>query len=97
MLISNKFIIWLVLGDTTVCLVCLYFGHIDTQCVTLTTTDDLIMSCYNGSTYTTGEGYVGDTCSFTCNTGYMLTGSDTRTCQSDGSWTGEEARCTKGG
>ena len=26
-----------------------------------------------------------DTCSFTCNTGYELTGSDTRTCQSDGS------------
>ena len=23
-----------------------------------------------------------DTCSFTCNTGYELTGSDTRTCQS---------------
>ena len=24
-----------------------------------------------------------DSCSFTCNTGYELTGSDTRTCQSD--------------
>ena len=31
-----------------------------------------------------------DTCSFTCNTGYELTGSDTRTCQSDGSWTGSD-------
>ena len=37
-----------------------------------------------------------DTCSFTCNTGYELTGSDTRTCQSDGSWSGSDAVC-KGG
>ena len=38
-------------------------------------------------------GYEGDTCSFTCNTGYELTGSDTRTCQSDGNWSGTEALC----
>ena len=31
-----------------------------------------------------------DTCSFTCNTGYELTGSDTRTCQSDGIWSGTD-------
>jgi len=37
-----------------------------------------------------------DTCSFTCNTGYELTGSDTRTCQSDGSWSGSEAKCNRG-
>ena len=35
-----------------------------------------------------------DTCSFTCNTGYELTGSDTRTCQSDGSWSGNDAVCS---
>ena len=34
-----------------------------------------------------------DTCSFTCNTGYELTGSDTRTCLSDGSWSGVETIC----
>ena len=38
-----------------------------------------------------------DTCSFTCNTGYELTGSDTRTCQSDGSWSGSETSCIRGG
>ena len=43
-----------------------------------------------------GVGYEGDTCSFTCNTGYKLMGSDTRTCQSDGSWTGIEVICRKG-
>ena len=41
-------------------------------------------------------GYEGDTCSFTCNTGYELTGSDTRTCQSDGSWSGNDDVCRRG-
>ena len=36
------------------------------------------------------------TCSFTCNTGYELTGSDTRTCQSDGSWSGSDDVCSRG-
>ncbi|XP_065899288.1 uncharacterized protein [Dysidea avara] len=36
-----------------------------------------------------------DTCNFTCNTGYELTGSDTRTCQSDGSWSGNETICRR--
>ena len=34
-----------------------------------------------------------DTCSFTCNTGYELTGSSTRTCQSDGSWSSSDIFC----
>jgi len=37
-----------------------------------------------------------DTCSFTCNTGYELTGSDTRICQSDGSWSGSNIKCNAG-
>ena len=37
-----------------------------------------------------------DACSFTCKTGYELTGSDIRTCQSDGSWDGNETVCTRG-
>ena len=37
-----------------------------------------------------------DTCSFTCNTGYELTGSENRTCQSDGSWTGSITMCNRG-
>ena len=37
-----------------------------------------------------------DTCSFTCNNGYDLTGSDTRICQSDGSWSGSDDVCRRG-
>ena len=37
-----------------------------------------------------------DTCNFTCNTGYKLTGSDTRTCQDDGNWSGSDDVCSEG-
>ena len=37
-----------------------------------------------------------DTCSFTCNTGYELTGSDTRTCESNGSWSNADLMCNRG-
>ena len=37
-----------------------------------------------------------DTCSFTCDTGYELTSSETRTCQSNGSWSGSDAMCRRG-
>ena len=36
-----------------------------------------------------------DTCSFICDTGYELTGSDTRTCQGDGSWSGSDDVCRR--
>ena len=41
-------------------------------------------------------GYERDICSFTCNTGYELTGSDARTCQSNGSWSGSDNVCRRG-
>ena len=37
-----------------------------------------------------------DICSFTCNTGYEVTGSESRTCQSDGSWSGINPVCSRG-
>ena len=52
-----------------------------------------IVSC---SSSRAGIGYDGDTCSVTCNTGYKLTGSDTRTCQSNGSWSGSDVVCREG-
>jgi len=41
-----------------------------------------------------GVGYERDTCSFTCNTGYQLTDSPQKACQSDGSWSGSLVSCT---
>ncbi|XP_065899286.1 tyrosine-protein kinase receptor TYRO3-like isoform X3 [Dysidea avara] len=36
-----------------------------------------------------------DTCDFTCDNGFELTGSDTRTCQSDGNWSGSNVTCIR--
>ena len=38
----------------------------------------------------------GDTCNFTCSTGYELIASGTRTCGSDGTWDGTNAMCRRG-
>ena len=57
---------------------------------------DLNNGVYNCSLGDDGVSSYEDTCSFTCNTGYELTGSDSRTCQSDGSWNGTETMCTRG-
>jgi len=37
-----------------------------------------------------------DTCSFTCNTGFELSGNDIWNCQVDGSWSGSEIMCVRG-
>ena len=37
-----------------------------------------------------------DTCSFTCNDGYIMRGSAMRICQSDGMWSGSETSCETG-
>jgi len=36
-----------------------------------------------------------DTCNIDCAAGYELTGNDTRTCQSNGSWSGSNDVCRK--
>ena len=63
------------------------------SCPTLTSPYNGIISCLLG-----GDGVPSyeDTCSFTCNTGYELTGSDTRTCQNNGSWSDSDVVCRKG-
>jgi len=70
------------------------YTYLAIHCVDLQTpSNGVITSCSSGSI---GVGYEGDTCSFTCYTGYELTGSDTRTCQSDGSWSGRDDVCRRG-
>ena len=67
------------------------YNYVDIKCDNLSApANGEITSCSSGRV---GVGYEGDTCSFTCNTGYELTGSDTRTCQSDGSWLGSLTSC----
>ena len=64
------------------------------QCSTLFDPDNGTITCSLGDD---GAPSYEDTCSFTCNTGYELTGSDTRNCQSDGSWSGsDDIVCSKG-
>ena len=67
---------------------------IDTRCDDLSTpANGGITSCNSGRV---GVGYEGDDCSFTCKNGYELTGSDTRSCQNDGSWSGSDVVCRRG-
>ena len=63
------------------------------QCPSLTNPNNGMINCSLGDD---GLPSYEDTCSFTCNTGYELTGSDTRTCQSDGNWDGSEIICERG-
>ncbi|PFX23099.1 Low-density lipoprotein receptor-related protein 6 [Stylophora pistillata] len=35
----------------------------------------------------------GNTCQFSCDKGYILSGSSTRTCRNDGTWTGTQTQC----
>jgi len=73
-------------------LLCLYIP-VGIQCGILSKPSNGGISCSSGRE---GVSYEGDTCSFTCNTGYLLTGSEARTCQSNGSWSGIETFCRQG-
>ena len=61
----------------------------------------LTVSCYqlqapdNGKMECTGNHYE-DVCTFSCDDSYELTGSDSRTCQSDAAWSGSETECVPG-
>ena len=70
---------------------CTYFTIV--LCSSLTNPNDGVITCSLGDD---GVPSYEDTCNFTCNTGYGLTGSDTRACQSDGSWSGSETDCNRG-
>ena len=63
------------------------------SCPSLDNPSNGVISCSLGDD---GVSSYEDTCSFTCDTGYELSGSDTRTCQSNGSWSGSIAMCSRG-
>ena len=43
-----------------------------------------------------GQPNPGDTCSYTCNTGFVLDGNTIRTCQNDATWSDTEPFCRPG-
>ena len=69
------------------------FNSFSVPCPSLTDPNNGTITCSLGDD---GVPSYEDTCSFTCNTGYELTGSDTRTCQSDRSWNGSDVACRRG-
>ena len=85
--------------EEVMCVLCMCIYCVDIKsfisvlCSTLTDPNNRMISCSLGDD---GVPSYEDTCSFTCNTGYELTGSDTRTCQSNGSWSGSDDVCRRG-
>ena len=67
--------------------------YLDIQCDNLSIPANGDISCSSGRV---GVGYEGDTCNFTCDNGYQLTGSHTRTCQGNGRWNGTDTMCKRG-
>ena len=61
------------------------------SCPSLDSPSNGMLNCSLGDDIPSYE----DTCNFTCNTGYELIGSETRTCQSNGSWSGSIAICSR--
>ena len=61
-------------------------------CPSLNDPSNGMINCTQGGD---GVSDPGDTCTYTCNTGYELTGSNTRTCQSNGSWSGSAPTCRR--
>ena len=71
----------------------IWFRNVLVSCTSLTDPVNGKSSCSLGDD---GVHSYEDTCSFTCNTGYKLTGNDTRICQSDGNWSGSDDVCRRG-
>ena len=62
-------------------------------CPSLNDPSNGMISCSMGGDGVPGN--AGGTCTYTCNTGYVLTNSNTRTCQSDGNWSGSAPMCNR--
>ena len=62
-------------------------------CLSLTRPTNGMISCLLGGN---GDPDPGENCTFTCNGGYQLMGSGTRTCQNSGNWSGSDAICSRG-
>ena len=71
----------------------LFIYHLLVPCPALTAPNDGGINCILGSD---GVPSYEDTCSFTCNIGYELTGSIIRNCQSGRNWSSTTTMCLRG-
>ena len=63
------------------------------SCPDLSQPDNGMISCMFGDD---GVASYQDMCRFSCVEGYHLSDSTSRTCQSDGTWSGSSATCQRG-
>jgi len=70
-----------------------YSCVLSTDCQLLTVPDNGIISCSLGDD---GQASLGDTCNYTCSSGYELSGNVSRSCKLNGNWSGTEPTCTRG-
>ena len=86
---STQVQIWLVICNARYCRcmipVCIFSFQTAVDCGTLT-------NPANGQVTTTGTTF-GQNATYSCNTGYNLVGSSTRTCQATESWSGSVPTC----
>ena len=69
------------------------YSYLIANCSQLMDPNNGIISCSLGND---GIPSYEDICSFTCNPGFELTSNDTRICQNDGSWSGNDDVCRRG-
>lgn len=48
---------------------------------------------YNYNYDSGDDSSIGDVCTFSCDDGFVTSGSDTRTCEEDGDWSGTHTTC----
>ncbi|XP_065916128.1 adhesion G protein-coupled receptor E2-like isoform X2 [Dysidea avara] len=67
-----------------------FYNTCAVTCPPLTAPGNGTMNC---SSSDDGAHYVGDICTYTCNSGFVLNDTDNRKCQNDGSWNSTEPFC----
>ena len=71
-------------------------NYIFTCCLTVVITCPILSAPDNGQiSCSPGNDSPGNTCTFTCDDGFEISGTQSRTCQDDGTWNGaDDTACT---